>query len=44
MSELNLDDWRNMSSAPKDATWLEVKTRNGMIWAAHWAQDLSGGS
>jgi hypothetical protein len=42
MNELKLDDWRDMSSAPKDATWVEVKSRNGMTWAAHWAQDLSG--
>lgn len=42
MKELPLDDWRDMSSAPRDTTWIEIQQRNGMIWAAHWAQDLSG--
>jgi hypothetical protein len=42
MNELPLDDWRDISSAPRDATWIEIRASGGMIWAAHWAQDLSG--
>lgn len=39
---LNLDDWRDIATGPHDASWVEVKMPNGMIWAAHWAEDLSG--
>ncbi len=40
--EFGLDDWRLGRSAPKSATWVLIKLRNGTIWAAHFAQDLSG--
>lgn len=40
--ELALDDWRLLCSAPRDATWMIVKLRDGKEVKAHWAQDLSG--
>lgn len=29
--------WKSMASAPMNATWVEVKMRNGKILKAHWA-------
>ena len=34
--------WQPMDKAPKDATWVLVKTKGGNIYRAHWASDLSG--
>jgi hypothetical protein len=34
--------WRKMSTAPHDATWVEVRMRDGTIHQAHWASNLSG--
>ena len=39
--EFELNDWRAMSCAPMNATWIQVKTRSG-IYRAHFAEDLSG--
>lgn len=36
------DGWREMGSAPRDATTLEVLMHNRTTKHAHWAQDLSG--
>lgn len=34
--------WWFISSAPRDATWIEVMMWDGTIHRAHWAEDLSG--
>lgn len=34
--------WRPWSSAPKNATWVEVLLRDRTVKVAHWAEDLSG--
>lgn len=34
--------WNPMRTAPKNATWIEVETKDGQICQAHWASDLSG--
>lgn len=39
--ELDLRDWRAMSSAPKNAKWVEVDNGVATI-RAHFAEDLSG--
>jgi hypothetical protein len=36
------DGWREMGSAPRDATTLEVLMHDRTTRIAHWAQDLSG--
>jgi hypothetical protein len=40
--EMPLSDWRLMSSAPQNATWLEAKLEDGRTAKIHWAEDLSG--
>jgi hypothetical protein len=35
-------DWQHMDTAPKNATEVEVLTRDDKIVVAHWASDLSG--
>lgn len=40
--ELALDDWRLISSAPKNATWIRALLSDGQVARIHWAQDLSG--
>lgn len=44
--------WKTMDRAPKDCTWIEVKSdleprrkfvpTKTKVYVAHWAQDLSG--
>jgi hypothetical protein len=41
MNELELNDWRGMESAPRNAQWIEVDTGTEIV-RAHFAQDLSG--
>jgi len=41
-SDLKLEDWRLMKSAPKTATWVQVRLKDGSIIRAHYAEDLSG--
>lgn len=40
--EFPLLDWREMSSAPRDCTWVEIERRDGVVVKAHFAEDLSG--
>ena len=37
------DDWRPISTAPKDSTWFIGRKANGSEVRVHFAQDLSGG-
>jgi hypothetical protein len=37
-----VEGWLPMESAPKNATWVMVKMKDGEELEAHWAQDLSG--
>lgn len=34
--------WQPMSSAPRNATWVELRGKDGLVERAHWASDLSG--
>lgn len=34
--------WQPINTAPKNATWVRVKMRDGRVLKAHWASDLSG--
>ncbi len=34
--------WQPMSDAPRDCTWISVRTKDGKTHKAHWASDLSG--
>lgn len=34
--------WQPMASAPRNATWVQVKMKTGETMEAHWASDLSG--
>jgi len=40
--EANAPTWRSMDSAPKDASWVRVRTRDGKVHRAHYAEDMSG--
>jgi hypothetical protein len=42
MSHIEERPWQPMSSAPKNATDVEVQTPAGEVLVAHWACDLSG--
>lgn len=35
-------EWRSMDSAPRNATWVMVKTADGKAHRAHFAEDVSG--
>jgi hypothetical protein len=37
-----VEGWLPMESAPKNATWVMVKMKDGSEIKAHWAEDLSG--
>lgn len=39
--ELELNDWRRMSSAPKDSWWIEARNAQS-VRIVHYACDLSG--
>lgn len=34
--------WKPMSDAPRDCTWIKVRTADGKTHRAHWASDTSG--
>lgn len=36
------EGYQLMATAPKNATWIQVKTASGKIIEAHYAQDYSG--
>lgn len=38
----DVPDWRPIRTAPKDATWIQVRMEDGTIHRAHWASNLSG--
>jgi len=40
--ELQIKDWRLMSTAPKTSQWIEAILKDGATARIHWAQDLSG--
>lgn len=37
-----MDPWRPIATAPLDSTWIIVLMRNGDIFRAHFAENLSG--
>lgn len=39
---MTTEEWQPMSTAPKNATNVEVLTAEGKQLVAHWAEDLSG--
>lgn len=34
--------WQKMASAPRNATWVQVKMKDGRVLRAHWASNESG--
>jgi hypothetical protein len=36
------EPWQEMGTAPLNATWVEVRMKDGTVLRAHWASDLSG--
>lgn len=34
--------WKPISDAPRNATWINVRMKDGTVQRAHWASDLSG--
>ena len=36
------DSWQPIKTVPHNASWVEVKMRDGTVQRAHWASDLSG--
>lgn len=37
-----MTDWQPISTAPKNASWVQVKMADGRVLKAHWASNLSG--
>jgi hypothetical protein len=36
------NEWQPIRTAPHNATWVDVKMKDGRVLRAHWASDLSG--